>query len=384
MTADRSRPMRVLHTNMLRGWGGQSNRILTEARGTRAAGHAVAIAAPTDSQLLDRAEAEGIEVWRGFRFKPPVQVWRFLPDLLLLRRRRREWRPDIIHLHGSQDTWLVVIDKFLSRRGTYPVVIRSKHNIFPWRPNAANRWLYPRIDGFITSAKFIEEEQVARFPGLEGKPRAAIVSAPDLGRFGERKPSPLQDLVPAIREGRFVWGITARLRPEKAIDVLLDAFATVHRERPEAFLVIAGGGSDREALEARAHGLGLDGQAVAFLGHRDDIPEILSGFDAYVLPSRAEGIATSVLEALVMGLPTVAARTGGIPESVIHEQTGLLVDAEDAVGLAKAMIRMMDDPELRARLSANARRLVRERFSVDALVRATLDFYSRLLPASRL
>ena len=368
--------MRILHTNMLRGWGGQSNRILTEALGAQRHGHDIALAVPHDSKLAEKGRDAGFDVWPGYTFRPPAQPWKFLPDLRRLMADVRRWRPDLIHIHGSQDTWAAVLAKSLSRGG-FPPLIRTKHNIFEWKSHTLNRWLYARIDAFISISGFIDR-QLEDHPSIHGQPRALIHSVPDLARLRQRA-APMRREIDALGEKTFLWGSTGRLRSEKAFDVLLRAFARVRRERPDCYLVIAGDGSERARLDVQARELGLDDSCFQFLGFRQDVPAILKSLDGYVLPSRSEGLGTAILEALAVGLPVVATNVGGIPDSVRHEETGLLVEQDDTEAIARAMVRMMDEESLRQRLGENARRMVDTEFTEDRLVEKTLDFYQHVL-----
>ena len=375
--------MRILHTNMLRGWGGQSNRILTEALGTRAAGHEVAFAVPHDSVLAKKGREAGLTVFPDYAFKPPAQLWKFIPDLRRLRRDIRAWQPDILHLHGSQDTWLAVIARSLG--GPFPILLRTKHNIFDWKKHASNRWLYGQVDAYESISSFIDR-QVAEYPGLGDKPRACIPSVPDVEEISRytRVTDPAErtarraELMPGVPADCFLWGSTGRLRWEKGFDVLLPAFAELRRAQPNAHLVIAGDGSDKSSLEAQATQLGL-GQSVHFLGFRKDVPAILSVLDGYVLASRSEGLGTAILEALAAGLPVVATNVGGIPDSVHHERTGLLVPNENPKELAAAMHRLMEDDSLRNQLGIDARKLVLEVFTAEKLTADTVAYYERLV-----
>lgn len=374
--------MRILHTNMLRGWGGQSNRILLEIRGALAAGHDVALAAPFDSVLCTKAAPLGATVLPGYRFKPPAQVWRSVPDLWRLRRDLAAWRPDLIHLHGSQDTWLVVLARMVARaRGeAFPPLVRTKHNVFPWRPHALNRWLYGRLDAFIVVSEAVRA-QVAAFPGLAARPCLTRPSVPDLGRIrGET--DRLRREIPGLPEGAFVWGSTGRMQPEKGFDVLVRAFARVRAARPQAFLVAVGSGGQLGAYQELAREVGLLPGGAWFAGFRDDVPALLRAFDAYVLASRADGLPTAVLEALTAGLPIVSTRVGGIPEIVRPGETGVLVPPDDPEALAAAMLGVMDGTEPVESFRRNGPKLIEERFSEGALFAETLAFYGRVLEAS--
>ena len=379
--------MKILHTNMLRGWGGQSNRILVETRGTLAAGHEVIIAAPYDCQLYQKATPLGAVCLPGYRMKPPAQIWYSLPDFRRLIRDLHTHQPDLIHLHGSQDSWLAVIAKrWCGGRlagKPWPPMIRSKHNIFPWHQNTQNRWLYPKMDAFIAISEYCGQ-QVAEFPGLAEKPRKSIVSVPDLERFQNAVDTGLRsDLSEVLGPQTFLWGIAARLRPEKAIDVLLRAMAILKSQNRDTHLVIVGAGSEEAMLKSLAHDLGLTAKWVTFAGFRPDVEGVLKSLDGFVLPSRQEGLGTSALEALAVGLPVVGSNVGGIPESVIHEKTGLLFKSECPDSLALEMARVMDSPDLRARLGKGAREHIETNFTEAALVQKTLSFYEEVLEHHR-
>lgn len=369
--------MRILHTNMLRGWGGQSNRILTEALGVAEAGHEVCLAVPQGSKLQIRGREAGLEILPGYSFRSPGQFWKFIPDVFRFARDVKAWKPDLIHLHGSQDTWVAVMAMRISGRRGWPVMLRTKHNLWRWKEHALNRWLYPQIDAYM-SISGATGQHIDDFPGLASKPLVKIPSIPNLERLdGDWKPMREELKLP---EGAFLWGSTARMRWEKGHDVLLRAFARVRQKYENAHLVLAGSGSELGALKELAGELGLlESGAAQFLGFREDVPAVLKSLDAYALASRSEGLGTSILEALACGLPVVATREGGIVDSVKHEETGLLVTVDSVDELASAMLRMMEDDELRERVSKRAKEFVREEFTREALVEKTLAFYQQLL-----
>ena len=115
-------------------------------------------------------------------------------------------------------------------------------------------------------------------------------------------------------------------------------------------MLIAGEGEERAALEERARQLGL--ARARFLGLRDDKAELLAACDALVLPSRKEGLGVAALEAMACGRPVLASRVGGLAETVVDGETGLLVAPEDPEALAEAITRLQGDVALRERLGA--------------------------------
>jgi len=112
-------------------------------------------------------------------------------------------------------------------------------------------------------------------------------------------------------------------------------------------------------------------------GARNDIPEILRALTVFVLPSQAEGISNTILEAMATGLPVIATRVGGNPELVDEGKTGLLVPAQDALALAEAMSRYVDNAELIEKHAATGLKRVRETFSLQNMLENYAAVYQR-------
>jgi glycosyltransferase involved in cell wall biosynthesis len=141
-----------------------------------------------------------------------------------------------------------------------------------------------------------------------------------------------------VPENDFVWGSVGHLNWNKGYDILIRAFAIVCRECSNCYLVIVGDGTNSDKIRSMCHNLKIEDR-VKFLGIRDDVPHLLSAFDAYVQPSRMESAGLSILEALANGLVVVASEIGGIPEvGKYASQYLFLVPSEDENALAQALI----------------------------------------------
>lgn len=151
-----------------------------------------------------------------------------------------------------------------------------------------------------------------------------------------------------------VIAVVGRLVPSKRQALLIRLMPAVLRECPGAVLLVIGDGTERPACEAEVRRLGLGG-AVRLLGQRPDVPDLLAAADLLALPSGSEGLPYALIEAAALALPAVACATGGVPEIVRSEVTGLLVPPDDGPGLARAIIRVLRDPALARRLGAAAR-----------------------------
>ena len=116
-------------------------------------------------------------------------------------------------------------------------------------------------------------------------------------------------------------------------------------------------------------------------GTRDDTPELLRSFDVFVLPSLAEGISNTLLEALAVGLPVIATNVGGNPELVTHGQNGLLVERAEPEAMASAMSKLAECDELRRSFSETALKRVRETYSLDTMIAEYDQMYTNLVAA---
>ena len=182
-----------------------------------------------------------------------------------------------------------------------------------------------------------------------------------------------------IVQGEPVIGAVTRFYPAKGIRYLLDAFAIVLGTHPRARLVLVGQGPQEAELRARCDALGIAARVV-FAGFRRDAETYVGGFDVAAVPSIEEGFGLVALEALAVGVPVVASRVGGLPDIVRDGETGLLVPPADPDALAAALLRLLGDPELRARFGTAARIDV-QRFSLDAYASRLTEIYRELAGA---
>jgi glycosyltransferase involved in cell wall biosynthesis len=166
----------------------------------------------------------------------------------------------------------------------------------------------------------------------------------------------------------------ARLDKQKGHTYLLEAI----RQVPEAKFVFAGSGPERCSLEAQAEDLGV-GERVIFLGHRDDITDLLACSDLFVLPSIYEGLPLSILEAMDAGKAVVATAVGGTPELVREGETGFLVPKRDPAALGGAIQKLLSDPKLSIRMGKAGKARVQQEYSVNTMVQRITQVYETLL-----
>ena len=367
--------MKILHTNFHRGWGGQSNRILTVCDGLTKRGHEVVLAVPRDSKLHRRAEERGVEVFTEVEFRRGFRPIPIAGDLKNLARLQRERQFDIIHTHGSQDTWTIAYLSFFLRRK--PVILRTKHNVFPIVDHAFNRWLYGKLVDYHVVISGAIQEYCANKSYLEEKNLFLIPSAVEAENFAKGDGAKLREEY-GLNDDHLVVGITGRLREEKGHRYLLDAWAEFSRETPEARLLVVGDGSLGGEFKQQVKQLGTE-DSVIFTGFRKDVPDVLASLDLFVMPSISEGLGTAILEAGAARLPIIASRVGGIPDIIEDGRTGLLTEPHDPKSILEALRRLRDDRDLARKLAENARAHVETEFSPEQLVAKTERCYEEVL-----
>ncbi len=185
-----------------------------------------------------------------------------------------------------------------------------------------------------------------------------------------------------LDDNPFVVGAVGRMAEIKDFPTLVKAFLILHKklsvtDRPLR-LVIVGDGIARAQCEALLHATGVE-QSAWFPGERDDIPQLMSMMNLFVLPSLGEGISNTILEAMASGLPVVATRVGGNSELVLEEETGSLVSPGNPTVLAQAINNYYQNDAMARKHGQRAREIIEQQFSMDAMTNGYLAVYDQAL-----
>ncbi|OGC90381.1 MAG: hypothetical protein A2W25_02180 [candidate division Zixibacteria bacterium RBG_16_53_22] len=176
-------------------------------------------------------------------------------------------------------------------------------------------------------------------------------------------------------------GIAKHLHPMYGLDYLIKAFEEISRGRLDLELLIVGKGPSENEYRALARHLGL-GNKVKFMGAlpHEKVAQFLATLDIFAMPSICEeAFGVAALEASATGLPVVATRVGGIPEVVVDCETGLLVERKDVSQLAQAILKLVNEPELRRKMGRAGRKFVEEKYRWEDNLRAMRDLYYRMM-----
>jgi glycosyltransferase involved in cell wall biosynthesis len=368
--------VRILHTESSLGWGGQELRILTEAAGLRRRGHDVRVASPRDAPIFTEAERFDVPVLAlPIARKGPI-------GLVALRRALAGERIDVVNSHSSTDSWLAALAcraLWLGRRRP-PALVRTRHISARVPVDAATRWLYTRATAEIVTTGEAIRQQLIRANGVSPARVTSIPTGVDLDRFvagdqeAARNALGLRATVPLI-------GIVATLRSWKGHRYLVEAMTLLRHHGAQ--LAIVGDGPQADAVRAQVHDLGLSDR-VHIAGNQQDVVPWLQALDVFALPSYAnEGVPQGLMQAMAVGVPCVTTDVGAIGEIAINDATALVVAKQNAVALAAAIDRLLDDRALASRLVWSARDRVYAKFGLRTMLDGMEAVFRRAADANR-
>ncbi len=363
-------PLRVLLVVKGLGLGGAERLLVDQVCAAPAdVRFTVAYIRPDKTHFVARLEAHDAEVMplrpNGWPVPWPVALARLL----------RSHRPQVVHAHSPLPAAVSRVLVRLRVAGSGAVPVYTEHN----------RWSAYRLPTrLLNAATMVLDRQTwtvsdeARSSIAPGRLRARAATLHHGIDLGAVRSAGATGPVPAAEgERTFTFVHVANRRPEKAHEVLLEAFALAAADEPGLRLWLVGQGLDDPAiaslLDTHPHR-----SRIEVLGYRDDAPALVAAGDALVLSSDHEGLPVAVMEALALGRPVVATKVGGLPEAVTDEVEALLVPPRDPVALAGAMVRLARDPDLARRLGAAARARS-DHFDASVAQATQLATYRRLV-----
>ena len=355
----------ILHTCWEGHPSGQTRVILDLARGQQEAGHRVAVACPSGSPLEQMVRGAGVA-------PAPVAFGRPAESGKAIARIAAEHAADVVNAHSSRDRKAVLWAR--GPGGMAAAVVFTRHVrtlTFPLRL----WWQSRRVDRIIAVSG-----DVARRLRQRGAPGAKIVVVPN-GLPPGFLNGPVDPTAVAVARARIapiaaapVIGVVSR---RKAQEVLLSAIRHIERPLNVALIGIAPEKALTRLAEASPR------HAVTFVPFVEDPRPFYECLTISALPSRQEGLSIAQLETMALGIPFVGSRYAGIPDLTTDGVDGLLVEHDDTRAWARAIERLLDDPELAARLAAAGRAKVLESFTFDRTLARTEAVYREAIAARR-
>ncbi len=357
--------MVILHTETLRHWGGQQNRVLIEAIGLAKRGHQVIIACRKGSILARKAEAAGIKVYEVNMVKQA-----HLSTVPKLIRIMKNEGVEIIVTHSSVDSWAGGIAAKLAGRR----LVRFRHNLYPIGRDPLTKFIYAIPDRIVAISNTVKT--VMKGYGIRGKRITVISDSVDIERFSPEAGDLRMEL--NLSPDTIIIGNTSSFTEVKGQESFLQAFNIIS-ERSRCILLFAGRLDEpfrsrylsyiKEELRDR----------VLFLGHRDDIPAVLKTFDIFVFPSIVEGLGTALLEAMAMGVSVAVSDIPTFRDLITDKENGVSFKVNNPEDIAEKVLYLIGNRDLREKFGRNARATALKSFTLDNMLDRTVMLYNEVL-----
>lgn len=288
---------------------------------------------------------------------------------------------DLVHTHGVRAN---LLGRLAARQAGKKKVVTTVHSLlerdYPgflnclansWTERATRGW----TDHFITVSRGLKDRLISG--GVSGDKVTVIYNGIVLDEFSPpEEPGAAREKL-GFGPGTPLVGIVARLHAVKGHRYFLEAAGEVLSQRPDARFLVVGDGPCRSVLEELAGRLGIAGQ-VTFTGFVEDVRSLMADLDLLVISSLWEGFGLTAVEAMALGVPVAATEVGGLPEVVLHGETGLLVPPANPAALAKSIVWLLDHPDATGEMAKKAGKAVREKFTAAVMARRTEELYRRV------
>lgn len=361
------RPLRTLHIDSEKLWGGGQRQVAGLCAHLRDWGHEVKLICRPGSKLESWATESGIE-------SIPVEMksTMSLGSVLSLRAVIAREKPDIVHLHASRAH---VLGSAGARLAGAKVVIATRRMDDPIKMIWPNTSAYGDWTTALVAISGAVRDVMVNC-GVDSSKIRLISSGTDIARFEEAAADPDLRARLEIAPSMPIVCAAATLAERKGIRYLIEAAALLKGKRTPVHLLIAGDGEQRAELDQLARDLGV---AASFLGFYPDMPAVLASIDVFVMPSLSEGLGVAVLEAMAAGKPVVASAVGGLKESVLDGATGFSIPSADSQALADAIGRLISNPALCAQFGSAGRARARANYSLEYMARGNETLYYELV-----
>ena len=373
--------IRVLHLIHTMAYGGIETAVLNWLKTLdpeRFEVHLVCFANPgeTERPFVEAALRLGLTVHKipWGRHKPLLTAARKLAAMV------REWRIDVVHAHGWYADFVVAITARLVKVKTITTAYvwfdyDWKRNLLQWMDAKVIRWL----DCVTAHCENTREETLKRgFLASEVRTLICGFETHRIDLSAQEREDRRADMGAGVRDKVFIN--VARFYPEKAHVFLLESFAQILQQRPNAWLWLAGVGPLEPEIRMTVERLGI-GHRVRFLGFVTRLPEWLALADIQLHPAYIEGVPLAICEGMAAGLPIVASRVGGLPEILANGRNGLLIDGMAHEDFVRAAVSLADDPAKAQQLGARARHFIENDYSLKTAVRRVESTYVDLVGA---
>ncbi len=366
--------------------GGAQKQALSLMRHLNKEEYQVFLFTARDGLLMDEALAiSGITIKKSRFLERLINPLKDLIALFEIYSFIREKQIDIVHTHSSKSG---IIGRFAARLSGVKIIIHTVHGwsfndyqpfwtrlLYVW----LERWIGGFTDRLIVVSCYDQEKGLSNAIASENR-YSLIRYGIDYAEFSGKQDAGKARQELGIGPDDLVVGMIACFKPQKSPGDFVRLAGLINRFLPRVKFVLVGDGALREDIEDLISEYNLQ-KNVFLLGWRDNVPEVLSAIDVFVLTSLWEGLPISVLEAFVSRKPVVATDTGGIREVVSENKTGFLVPPADFKAMAEKVKILLNDKNLRLKIGDNAYSSLGVSYRLDYMVSSTKELYENLLAA---
>ena len=364
--------MRILQINSSQNWGGGEVHVFLLCNELAHRGYPVTLAARPGSIIINKFRAANLPVLecslRGaVDFNSAKQLAVYCAQNQI----------NILHAHLARDYWIARMVKIIN-----PDIhlIFTRHLTRPIKADFLHKWLFKEVDKLIVVSEAVKRSLVGQNL-LPLNKIAKIYNGIDTERFKNAIPTGLRCTLGIDPQIRLI-GIVGEVSPHKGQEILIRSFPLVIAKDPNINLIIIGSdfkeGKYIEDLKVLAQSLGVRDR-VFFLGFREDIPNLIKDLDILVLASKNESFGLTIVEGMAAGIPVIVTNTGGVSEIVIDNETGLLVEPNQPVALANAILYLLANPQLAKKLGQAGQKRATDYFSLNLMVEKTIEVYHEVL-----
>ena len=370
------RPLTIVQVaSNLEAWGGLEIHLLHLGAQLRDRGHRVIVAGQPGKFVLSHAQALGLET-----FEATVRRQSDWTDFGRFRDFLRREKVDVIHAHNREDA---LVPAAAARAAGVPVSLLTWHLPFPFksrlRGNLILALLHKRLIAISGSVRDMHVRN-----GVAPRRIEVIHHGTDVEAF-RAVTLPAQSVRDALGliPKHLAVGIVGRVAEEKGHRDLFEALRLLADQYPNLRVVVVGNGPDMPHLRRAAAEKKLT-EKIVYTGFREDVNNVINALDIVAVPSVWHEPCSAVIQqAMALSKPVLGSRTGGTPEMVVDEETGLLVAPSNPGALAMALGRLADDPDLRRRMGAAGRERVDKHFTLRRMTDEVEALYLREYEKSR-
>ncbi|WP_281950397.1 glycosyltransferase family 4 protein [Nitrosophilus kaiyonis] len=362
--------MNILHTETLKGWGGQQNKTLKELIISKKLGHNVFLICNPNAKIKEKAFKYGIKV-----IEIEMNKKNFHKTIPFFLKFIKENSIDVIFSHGSTDSWIVAIAGNLSSKKPY--LIRERHNLFPIKgflSKILHKSLFNKIIYISPSVK-----NYLLQIGVHKKNLFYLPDAVDIKHFNETLPILKKEF--NIPSNSIVLGVFTSLTKQKGVYDFFEVAKEVLKRYDNLYVVFGGNYSKdaKDKIDSFFYENAYELDRIIWTGFREDGAKIVKDFDIFLFPSHSEGLGTVILEAMAASLPIIVYDIEPMNILIKSGYNGFTVPFLDTKKLTNATIKLIENENLRKEMSENSFDFVSKNYSEEVLENRLKKLYGEII-----